>query len=553
MANTRARCLRSLLLPVVALAASGCADPPQFLAANQAGGPAGILEGTVTYSGPLPCTESQHVLGAAVFLVFDARLLPPPDGLGTTAASLGALGGDQLFGGVVDRLTFNTDGSKWCPAATVPPVTVSGSWSVGPLPGGPYQVRAFYDLGGQFDPVFSITKLPHKGDVAGGAIDNVSAVLTGAAPVYRVITLGTANDDGSYTIPPTGSNIGGIAVTLGEVLPLGLPVFNPTEVLYSSLACQNGTVSTQTPKASDPTAITMSSDYLLPSFSAGDPAGTEKSLIRVGLTSGVAPSEVAAASASPFNLPVNPAPPFQFSWQDVNHDGMLDIGHDHVAASSLVPSLFPLSIFSKLASITDDLTPQATPAVIIQGLTIYKDLLTTVGWGAGAIPAASTPTDSEVIVGVTPAVLCLDPTDHSPTATATLVVTHLTDCTGNMILTDQQGTLDALAAQFGRKVNIAEGCLPQGRYAMNLVYGTGQAWTDANEAGVCQAGEPESADHTMCVASGPTGAQRARLSSQDLVLTIGPPDDPTYCAQPMHQTPSACCPAGVNTKTGACN
>ncbi len=498
----------------------------------------------MTYSGPLPCTEGGNVLGEAVFLAFDARLLPPPEGLGTTAASLAALGGNQLFGGIVDRLTFNSDGTRWCPAAGAPPVTVSGDWTIGPLPGGRVRgAQAFYDLLGQFDPVFSITKLPHQGDVAGGAIDNPAEVLQGAAPVYRVITLGVAQPDGTYEIPSSGSNIDGIAVTLGEVLPLGLPIFNPTEVLYSSLSCQGGAVTTVTPKPSDPTSITMSSDYLLPSFSAAQPADTEKSLIRVGLTSGVAPSEVMAASKSPFSLPVNPAPPFQFSWPN----------HQFTAASSLVPALFPDAIFSKLASVTDDLTAQATPAVILQGLTIFDTLVTTVDWGFGLVPASTT--SPEVIVGVTPAVLCLDPTDFSPTATATLVVSHLTDCTGNMILTNQQATLAALKVQFGRPVTIAEACLPQGRYTMNLVYGTGQAWSDPNEAGVCQTGETESADHTMCTATGPAGAQRARLRSQDLVLTIGPPDDPSYCAMPAHQTPAACCPpaTGVNPKTGACN
>ncbi len=414
-------------------------------------------------------------------------------------------------------------------------------------------MRAFYDLGGQFNPVFSITKLPHQGDIAGGAIDNVSEVLMGKEPVYRVIDLGVLDPtSGVYNIPATGSNIGGIAVTLGEPLPLGLPIFNPTSVLYSPTECQAGAVVNVTPAASDPTTISMPADYLLPTFDDAQPTATEQSLIRVVVTSGVAMSEAVTASQSPFNLPVNPAPPLQYSWQDVNGDNMLDIAHDHVAASTLVPSLYPLSIFSKLASLTDDLTAQASPAVIIQGLTIYKDLLTTVEWGAGVIPANSTPTSAQVIVGVTPAVLCMDPTDFSPTATATLAITHQTDCLGNQILTNKTATIEQLTAQFGRPVTIVQGCLPTGRYAMNLIYGTGQAWSDPNEAGVCQAGETESADKTTCVGTGSASAMRARLSSQDLVLTVGPPTDTAYCI--ANPTPAACCPAtGVNAATGLCN
>ncbi len=112
-------------------------------------------------------------------------------------------------------------------------------------------MRAFYDLHGQFDPVFSISKLPHQGDIAGGAIDNVSAVLTGAAPVYRKITLGTPdpNNPGAYVIPPEGSNIGGVAVTLGLPLPLGLPIFYPEAVAYSQNTCKNHVVTPITPAA----------------------------------------------------------------------------------------------------------------------------------------------------------------------------------------------------------------------------------------------------------------------------------------------------------------
>jgi len=226
LARLRPLWLLPMLLAVPVLALGGCTNPDQFLPSYQPGVPQGNLGGTVTYSGPMPCTENQHVVGAAVLLAFDTRLLPPPEGLGTTAASLASVGGDQLFGGIYDRLTFNTDGSKWCPSKDAAPVTVSADWTIGPLPGGEYEVRGFYDVGGTFNPVFSITKLPVKGDIAGGAIDNVADVLLGKEPVYRRIALGTQDPTtGQYTIPPTGSNTDGISVALALPLPTGLPIF----------------------------------------------------------------------------------------------------------------------------------------------------------------------------------------------------------------------------------------------------------------------------------------------------------------------------------------
>jgi hypothetical protein len=538
-------CLRPLLLLAVAAAASACNDPSQFLPGFQAGGPAGILDGTLTYTGPLPCTENQHVAGAAALFAFDTHMLPPPDGLGTTAASFAAVGGDVLFGGVTDRLTFNGDGSPWCPAASTPPVTVSANWTLGQLSGGEYEVRGFYDLAGTFDPVFSITKLPVQGDVAGGAIDNAAAVLMGAAPVYRRIALGVRQPDGSYLIPSDGqgSNIGGIAVTLGLPLPLGLPIFHSSAVGYSPNACVNNAVQSRTPPVGDPTKPMMPADYIVPVFSMGDLATTESSLVLLTLSAGVPPSEVSAADGKPFFLSGKPgfpsaqSPTLAYSWQP----GMFS------AASSLVPSLFPLSIFSKLASSnppkpTDDLAAQASPAVILQGLTLYKDLLSTVLWPGNPPPGNVQPSPT-ILVGLTPAVVCL-PAD--PTLSAMLVLPSFNDCAGNPVL-DPNTTSLALGKQFGRKVVPVQGCLPQGRYAMNLVYSTGQAWTVPNEAGVCQPGETESADQMSCSVPGLASASRPLLASQDVVLTISAPDHPEFCQ--MHPTPTACCPVGF---TGAC-
>jgi hypothetical protein len=113
-----------------------------------------------------------------------------------------------------------------------------------------------------------------------------------------------------------------------------------------------------------------------------------------------------------------------------------------------------------------------------------------------------------------------------------LVVSHARDKAGNAIIPEEDaGAVEAaLSAQLGRPITIAYGCLPEGRYALNLLYGTGQAWTLPNEAGVCAPSE-EATSEGVC-------GQRPRLASQDVVLVIGPPDDPAYCEQ--NRTPASC-------------
>lgn len=519
------------LLPALALLAGACADPPVFLPNGQSGSPAGALEGTVAYSGPLPCTGNGRILGAAVLEVFNVRFLPPPEGLGSTAQSLAVVPGETLFAGVRGRLTFNPDGSRWCPDPGAAPVTVSKSWSAAPLDGGVYQVRGFYDTDENFNPAISLYKVPTKGDVGGGAIDNAAEVLLGAAPKYREIALGDAQGDGTYKIPDEGSLIGGVTVTLALPLPLQPPIFHAKEVTYSTKVCKDGNVVDATPGSTDPNAVSMPSDYTLPVFAPTDPAGTQDSLIRVGFGAGVAADEVDTAAGMPFNLPVkDPAPTFTFSWQDVNGDGVLDLTGDHVPDSILIPSLYPASIFNLLDGAKDTILPQASPVVIMQGLTMYKDLVQT----AFAPPTLNAP-DTKVVVGLRPAVLCLDPEDfNSP---ALLVLTHKTDCGNQPVLTSEAQTKAALKKQFGHEVEVVEACLPQGAYAANLIYGTGQAWTLPNEAGICQATEPSTDGGKTCgdpaSPPGPNGnpAVRPTLPSQRWTLAVGAPTDAAYCAK----------------------
>jgi hypothetical protein len=89
------------------------------------------------------------------------------------------------------------------------------------------------------------------------------------------------------------------------------------------------------------------------------------------------------------------------------------------------------------------------------------------------------------------------------------------------LVADEAALEATLSAQFGRSVRIEYGCLPEGRYALNLVYETGQAWTVPNEAGVCAPDEPPG--EGIC-------GVRPKLFSQGVVVTLGAPRDPNYCA-----------------------
>ncbi len=497
-------------LSAVAALNLSCGDVDTFIPFPEAGGPAGVITGSVTYSGPMPCTENGLVVGAAIFLAFEEKLLPPPTGLGTSPAGLNVVTGEVLFSGVRDRLTFNEDGSRWCPPAGAAPVVVSAPYTVSPLTAGVYEIRGFYDLDGNFSPTFTVFNLPTAGDIGGGAIENAAQALQGAPVRYRRVPIGDLQPGGGRTIAATGARVDGVAVTLGLPLPLERPVFHVTQIIDEAFG--NGNAQ----------AIVIPSDYPLKVFSIGDPTGTEKSFVRLLLGAGVKPNEQAKASAKPFGFPADPV--LFLSRQDVDQNGIID-ANDTIPEAP-VAALLPAAILTKLTA-GNDLVAQSGPSIILQGITLKTDLLTT-----AAAPADLAEMGAEVLVALRPAVLCIDTSDDSKNAV--LLNTRKTDSMGNDLVINPSVLEAKLTEQFLRPVTIQYGCLPQGRYALNLIYATGQAWTLPNEAGVCQPGEMPSKDGTSC-------GSRPRLSSQSVAITIGPPTDAAYCKD--NPTPAACLPA----------
>jgi len=498
--------LAPLVLTSLAALSVGCSDVDSFVPVDSLGGPRGALEGAIVYEGPRPCTRDGSVVGAALVLAFERGALPPPDGLGTEPAGLTVVPGATLFAGVA--VEHAADGAALCPGASEPNVSASATFAVAPLEAGVYELRAFYDRDGDFNPAFSIFNLPTRGDVAGGALENLSESLAGARPRFQGIELGTADATGRRVLPPTGQRVSGIAIALGRVLPLERPMFHVGAALAAGGAALP--------------SVALTSDEQLGDFNVTDPASAEAALPRARLRAGLPSEELAAGKARPFYLPVAD-PSFAVTRFDRNGDGMRDEG-DHIPETKLVPSLAPLALFTKLDLATGG--RQVAPLVVLEGLTILDDLVTT----ALSKPELLVARD-ELVVGLRPSVVCVDPRDGA--RPATLLVSRETDAKGRPVVSDPTAVTSALSKRLGRPVELLYGCLPEGHYAMNLVYETGQAWTVPNEAGVCAPSEPMSPDGSRC-------GSRARLASQSAVLTVAGPRDAGYCA--AHPTPSACLP-----------
>ncbi len=552
---------------LVALALAACTDVPVDDERNDKRlfAPRGVIRGTVTYVGPRPCSRDGHIVGNAVVLVFDRRNPPPPVGIATGAVNFVAVPGDVLF----TNEPRSTSKELYCPPSPAN-ITASAPFAIAPLDAGSYQISSFYDRRGRFWPTFKFRNLPEAGDIGGGYIDLEDARKNAADPSYQPIYLpipvgreqpgGPAGEIPDYVMDPNGYVADNVSVTIGTVVPFTRPYFHPVDAAGVGAEVISAPKTSGANPSGDPLAvpiIAMTEDAKILAAPANPTAQTltayQQSFRSLKVLWGVADGEVDAATSAknPFGLQLAPLPP-------QGNGGLLVFSRGtSIAENAAVPDLWPQVAFVKLA---DDPTRRADPQslviqgtpdeslvtgkppgplVVIQGITLLDDSLARTI--AGPVPTAPSTAAlrDHLTVLVRPAALCFDP--RRVDAGGLLVTPHLTARSADATEAGEKPLFDPKNVLKQRIVReIKEGCLPKGRYAMTLVYPTGQAWTVPNEMGGCAPSEGTlgpSGNLATCSAK-PRPVLLSQGARAVLEIVDARPEDQATCA--AHPVPDVC-------------
>lgn len=203
---------------------------------------AGQIDGTVLYVGQRPTCERSpqgrllDVNGRVILLAFLSNNPPPPQGTASAASTLLIIPARDMFplsdclpaeptaADLSEVVTRSAD-FTW-PDVPLARANVEQCDSENPDFGGDcvdYQIRAFFDRDEDFIPFFSVRRLATRGDVAGGAFVNTSAV----PPQFARIPFGGVSNRRN------GQVVTGVAVTLGAVVNTELPAFELSDATHA--------------------------------------------------------------------------------------------------------------------------------------------------------------------------------------------------------------------------------------------------------------------------------------------------------------------------------
>ena len=256
---------------------------------------AGVIQGTVLYQGPRPCSMGGHIVGNAILLVFDRRNPPPPNGLAILPANFADVTGDVLF---ANEPRYTGTDAPYCPQqhGFTDIITVSSPFAVSPMSGGSFEIQAFFDFTGDFLPTFKFRELPEQSDVGGGYVDTsdaLKAINSGNrdySPHFLPIEIGTPKDipAGSppgyippYDLPSSGYVANNVTVSIGQVLTDTRPYFYAEGLPYGTGAPYQSTVSPDGLTIMNTTALQKSNAAATSTDGVGNSADTSADYLPV--------------------------------------------------------------------------------------------------------------------------------------------------------------------------------------------------------------------------------------------------------------------------------
>jgi hypothetical protein len=398
-----------------------------------------------------------------------------------------------------------------------------------------------------------------------------------------------------YVLPASGYVADNVTVTMGEVLPMTRPYFYPqgsdapfdgtTKTAQvgpphedgSLPAPDEGSVDLGNPNYAPILTIPQDIEIYAPptTLNRANVDHYESRFPHLVLEGGVPPAEAMTAVSQPlhFQLPASGAGTIGV-WQNATFDAASQLWVPQVIPEGNgVPDLWPLVVLTKLvddpptaAGLTHQGDPASldqqgsltstlnSPVVVLQAITLLGDYSlfdTTAMGGAALFDSTGRPIVSyqnHLNVLLRPNVICFDSLydDSNPDKRGTLVTPYLTGLTADLptgtpatpIVSPSVLMSPSIAALVAPPVVTA--CLPTGRYAINVVYPDGQAWTVPNEAGACSGSEgPTDFTTLTCVAK-----PRSIIRSQGprAVVEITATTDPLNHCNGYQQVPTVCLP-----------
>ncbi len=483
------RVAQATLLAALSLPFAACVDAP--LDRNVGGAypnhnaPAGRIEGTILYEGPPPPLDAAGIpLGRVVLLLFRANNPPPPDGFATTAESVQAVPASLLFAGA----TALPGGRV---RASVPFVFPSIEDA------GEYQLRAFYSARNElegFHPLYGVRSQPVRGDVAGGAVADPTAV---ASPRFVSIGVGRATTSASgtaWTMPEQGAVTRGVTVFLGLPMPEDRPIFRvgdmppPSGVMVSPMPARPAPGAAVVDYAARTGFLAPSARALV--FPSNLPAGVPDDLRMIAaalpsftLEAGIADAELTAArnagvvfdnamlrfTLGPLYRPVHPT--------------LLPVPVTPTMTVA-VPWTWPLVLFVKLHDATAEeravlASPSPDPSALARVVTAMNQPEHAPGVAPVVLFGVMVPDTGIQGVFTLPSMPVT--TRAARVVMSPIAVEVRPDGSFTPIAPKLPPSIAAALGALRPDVRCTDEGLPVGRYAITLVTRAGQTWSTPNE------------------------------------------------------------------------